>query len=227
MSIHWQDKWLLIPYQNQWMLLQGLDSDLPDKLMLQVYQVSGDTNTTPTREPLPLQIQSILDRYPMVLQPPTELPPSHTCNHSIPQIPSAQPIFIRPYRYPPALKDEIEKQVSDMLSHGLIRPSSSPFSSLVLLVKKKDGSYRFCVDFRQLNAITAKSKFPVPIFDQLIDELANAIGSQPWTSKLVSTRFCYSQAKNRRQLFRLIVGSMSSQLWLSVLPARQVPYRVL
>jgi hypothetical protein len=102
------------------MLLQGMDSDLPDKLMLQVCQISGDIDTTPTTEPLPPQIQAILDRYPMVLQPPTELPPSRPCNHSIPLIPGAQPIFIRPYRYPPALKDEIEKQVSDMLSQGLI-----------------------------------------------------------------------------------------------------------
>lgn len=89
-------------------------------------------------------------------------------------------MFIRPYRYPPALKDEIERQVQDMLAQGLIRQSSSPFSSPVLLVKKKDGCYRFCVDFRQLNAITAKSKFPMPLFDQLIVEL----GQASWFSTL-------------------------------------------
>lgn len=83
-------------------------------------------------------------------------------------------MFIHPYRYPPKLKDEIEAQVKEMLAQGIIRPSTSPFSLPVLLVKKKDGSYRFCVDFRQLNAITAKSKYPVPVFDQLVDELANA-----------------------------------------------------
>ena len=105
---------------------------------------------------------------------PTELPPSRSCNHSIPLIPGAQPVFIRPYRYPPKLKDEIEAQVKEMLAQGFIRPSTSPFSSPVLLVKKKDGSYRLCVDFHQLNAITAKSKYPVPIFYQLVDELAHA-----------------------------------------------------
>lgn len=60
-----------------------------------------------------------------------------------------------------------------MLAQGIIQPSASPFS-LVLLVKKKDRTYRFCVDFRQLNAITAKSKFLVPVFDQLMDELTHA-----------------------------------------------------
>lgn len=61
-----------------------------------------------------------------------------------------------------------------MLSQGLIRHSHNPFSSPVLLVRKTDGGYRFCVDFCHLNALTLKSKFLAPVFDQLMDELAHA-----------------------------------------------------
>lgn len=81
---------------------------------------------------------------------------------------------IRPYRYSPHQKTEIEKQVGDMLQRGVIQHSSSPFASPVLLVKKKDGTWRFCVDYRHLNAITVKNKHPLPIVDELLDELAGA-----------------------------------------------------
>jgi hypothetical protein len=78
-----------------------------------------------------------------------------------------------PYRYAPALKIEIEKQVTEMLS-GIIQPDKSEFSSSVILVKKKDNTYRFCVDYRHLNALTVKTKFLVPIIDEFLDELHGA-----------------------------------------------------
>ena len=87
---------------------------------------------------------------------------------------------IRPYRYSPQQKDEIEKQVRDMLHKGLIQHNVSSFASPVLLIKKKDGSWCFCVDYRHLNAITVKNKHPLPIVDELLDELAGA----QWFSKL-------------------------------------------
>ena len=77
---------------------------------------------------------------------------------------------MRPYRYAPALKSEIEKQVTEMLDAGIIQPSQSEFSSSVILVKKMDNTYRFCVDYRHLNALTVKTIFPVPVIDEFLDE---------------------------------------------------------
>lgn len=71
-------------------------------------------------------------------------------------------------------KDEIERQVNEMLQTGIIQHSVSPFASPILLVKKKEGSWRFWVDYRHLNAITFKNKHPLPVVDELLDELAGA-----------------------------------------------------
>jgi hypothetical protein len=122
----------------------------------------------------------VVRQYKHLFQDPKELPPSRNEDHQIPLIPGAQPINIGPYRYAPQQKTEIEKQIAEMLQRGIIQYSSSPFASPVLLVKKKDGTWRFCVDYRHLNAITVKNKHPLPIVDKLMDELAGA----KWFTKL-------------------------------------------
>jgi hypothetical protein len=119
-------------------------------------------------------LQCLLDEFADVFATPTSLPPSRPVDHRIHLLPGTAPIAVRPYRYPQLLKDEIKHQCSDMLAQGLIRPSTSPFSAPVLLVKKKDGTWRFCVDYRALNAKAVKDKFPIPIVEELLDELNGA-----------------------------------------------------
>lgn len=173
MQVHWQHKWMQFEYAGTQIVLQGLSRVSSDKLLLQVCLVTTDSEL-PDLSALPDEIHLSLHQYKYLFEPATSLPPPRACNHVIPPAPDAKPIAVRPYRYPPKMKDELEKQVADMLQQGIIQPSSSSFSSPILLVPKKDGGYRFCVDYRQLNDITLKSKFHVPILDQLMDELAHA-----------------------------------------------------
>ena len=117
-------------------------------------------------------VQKLLTEFEDVFEEPKALPPHRSFDHAITLQNNAQPVNSRPYRYSLLQKDEIERQVKEMIDAGLITPSLSPFASPVLLVKKKDDTWRFCVDYKPLNHITIKNKFPLPIADELMDELA-------------------------------------------------------
>lgn len=115
----------------------------------------------------------LLIEYKDLFSEPSSLPPKRPYDHAINLKPNVEPVNLRAYQYPPRQKTEIEKIIKDMLKKYIIQTSHSPFASPVLLVKKKDGSWRFCVDYRQLNAMTIKNKFPILIVEDLLDELKN------------------------------------------------------
>jgi hypothetical protein len=123
-----------------------------------------------------LDLQGFIDKHSKVfVDIPKGLPPTRNHDHVIHIIPRSVPPNIRPYRYPYAHKSEIEHMVEEMLEVGIIRPSQSSYFAAVVMVLKKYGSWRMCPDYRELNKITIKDKFPIPVIDELLDELHGEI----------------------------------------------------
>lgn len=175
MQVNWEQKWLAFDHLGQRIILQGHPPAEFDITVVELQLIQGQQT-----EDLPEEIQGLLDNFSEVFTTPIGLPPRRACDHKIPLIAGAQPVNIRPYRYSPELKTEIEKQIAEMLQSGVIKPSTSPFASPIIMVRKKDGSWRLCVDYRHLNLLTLKSKYPLPVIDELLDELAGA----SWFTKL-------------------------------------------
>jgi hypothetical protein len=125
---------------------------------------------------IPLDIQGIIDKHSKVFEDiPKGLPLTQNHDRVIHLIPRSVPPNIKPYIYPYSQKSEMECMVEEMLKVGIIRPSQSSYSTLVVMVLKKEGSWHMCPDYRELNKITIKVKFPIPIIDELLNEPHGAI----------------------------------------------------
>lgn len=185
MITHWAQQWVAFSHGNELVVLHGEGQPGPTHAMIELHVVKQHEDTTHTAG-----IQSLLDEFSSVFDTPSGLPPQRQYDHHIPLIPGARPVSMRPYRVAPELKTEIERRIQELLLQGVITHSSSPFASPVILVKKSDktgapddGSvqaWRLVIDYRHLNALTVKGKYPLPVIDELLDELAGA----KWFSKL-------------------------------------------
>ncbi|GJY29438.1 putative reverse transcriptase domain-containing protein [Tanacetum coccineum] len=98
------------------------------------------------------------------------LPPTRQVEFQIDLMPGAAPVARAPYRLPSEMK-ELSEQLQELSDKGFIRPSSSPWGAPVLFVKKKNGSFRMCIDYRELNKLTVKNCYPLPRIDDLFDQL--------------------------------------------------------
>lgn len=138
-----------------------------------LYQSTEDKSETENdlQPPIHDSLVNLLHQFQDLFTTPTGLPPHRNCDHKIPLLPDAKPPNIRPYRMSHNQKNSIELLIKEMLKTGEIRPSHSPYSSPAILVRKKDKSWRLCVDFRALNDMTIKNKFPIPVIEDLLDEL--------------------------------------------------------
>ncbi|GJW67901.1 hypothetical protein Tco_0122325 [Tanacetum coccineum] len=113
-------------------------------------------------------VKDFHDVFPEVL---SGLPLTRQVEFQIDLVPGAAPVARAPYRLAPSKMKELLDQLKELSDKGFIRPSSSPWGALVLFVKKKDGSFRMCIDYRELNKLTVKNRYPLPRIDDLFDQL--------------------------------------------------------
>jgi len=155
MNIEWKEKWLSFQYQGTQITLHGIKDTscaAPEITvnqllgmeksqsiwgMVQLFNIAPDSVQQPAA--IPFQIQQLVDSFQDLFAEPTGVPPIRALTHSIPLLPGAQPFRLKPYRYTPFQKDEIEKKVQHLVDSSMIQHSTSPFASPALLVKKKTG----------------------------------------------------------------------------------------
>ncbi|GJR17673.1 putative reverse transcriptase domain-containing protein [Tanacetum coccineum] len=122
------------------------------------------------------------------------LPPTRQVEFQIDLVPGAAPVARAPYRLAPSEMKELSEQLKELSDKGFIRPSSSPWGAPLLFVKKKDGSFRMCIDYQELNKLTVKNRYPLPKINDLFDQLQ---GSSVYSK--IDLRSDYHQLRVREE----------------------------
>ena len=140
------------------------------------------------------------------------LPPQREVELQIETIPGVAPISMAPYPMAPAELKELKKQLEELLDRGFIRPSISPWGAPVLFVRKKDGSMRLCIDYRRLNQVTVKNKYPLSRIDDLLDQLKGAsvfskidLRSGYWQLRIEETSIPKTAFRTRYRHYEFVV----------------------
>ncbi|GJY14836.1 putative nucleotidyltransferase, ribonuclease H [Tanacetum coccineum] len=160
-----------MPFANSLCILDGGNTCMP--CYLAVTRLETDEGSIKVE--VPKVIKRVLDEFKDVM--PKELPkklPPKDVDHTIELETGPKPSAKAPYRMPPPELEELRKQLKELMDVGYIRPSKSPYGAPMLFQKKKDGSLRMCIDYRALNKVTIKNKYPIPIIADLFDQLENA-----------------------------------------------------
>ena len=146
--------------------------------LMTLKEIASSSPNIVLNEGIESQLEKLLEEFrdvvPLDNAMSLKLPPERGVEHSIETLPGSAPVNKHAYRLTQEELAELRRQLEDFLARGLIRPSSSPYASPVLFVKKKDGGFRMCVDYRHLNNQTVKNRYPLPRIDDLLDQLHGA-----------------------------------------------------
>ncbi|GKA26245.1 putative reverse transcriptase domain-containing protein [Tanacetum coccineum] len=200
-------KYIRVPYGNDMLIIQGERRGVKDESRLEVISstrtqkyinqgcqvfliqmMKEEEIEIPKRqiEDVPI-IRDFPEVFPEYFP---GLPPTRQVEFHIELIPGAAPVARAPYRLAPAEMKELAEQLKELSDKGFIRPSSSPWGAPILFVKKKDGSFRMCIDYHELNKLIVKNRYPLPRIDDLFDQLQGSI-----IYSKIDLRSCYHQSR--------------------------------
>ncbi|GJW74482.1 putative reverse transcriptase domain-containing protein, partial [Tanacetum coccineum] len=177
------EKIVCVPFEREILIFQGNGNNQREESRLNIISCT--------------KVQEYLSKgyFPEVfLEYLSGIPPARQVEFQIDLVPGAAPVAWAPYRLAPSEIKELVEQLQELSDKGFIRPISSPWGAPVLFVKKKDGSFRMCIDYRELDKLTVKNRYPLPRIDDLFDQLQG-----PSVYSKIDLRSGYHQLRVREE----------------------------